>query len=448
MAPGEVLLLFQNKTNILFYNNQLIFMAETVSMNQVKSLINYTIDNNNKLQENGVTPIAVSIEATAGIGKTSILQQVAEDRGMQFTKLSMHEMEEAGDLLGFPQVEYECQILQKYMDESGAAKVKILPKSVWVNARQLEQGAGNNMKYKQTGKTRMGYAKPAWVPEYNDNGNMVVLDDYVRANPQLLQACMELILTQKYTSWSLPKKTTIFLTNNPDDGNNNVNSLDEAQRTRFLNFDVAFDLDSWMNWAESANVDGRCINFVASYSTELFDADEDGNHICNPRSFVMFANMISGIKDWDTPESLSFINMIAKGCFKDEGGRFGKMFTSFLRSKMHLLIQPNEMLTGAWDKVETTLMKTLYDSNGDYRPDIASLLERRFSNYVGAWLNSDKKTPIEVVKDRILKFLDRSEHEKFFNKDMFFHMIKTITSDHKNQTNKLLFEPKIAKIIA
>lgn len=155
-------------------------MAETVSMNQVKSLINYTIDNNNKLQENGVTPIAVSIEATAGIGKTSILQQVAEDRGMQFTKLSMHEMEEAGDLLGFPQVEYECQILQKYMDESGTAKVKILPKPVWVNARQLEQGAGNNMKYKQTGKTRMGYAKPAWVPEYNDNGNMVVLDDYVR----------------------------------------------------------------------------------------------------------------------------------------------------------------------------------------------------------------------------------------------------------------------------
>lgn len=418
-------------------------------MSQVKTLINYTIDNNLKLQEEGKMPIAISLEASAGIGKTSILQQIAEERGMGFTKISLHELEEAGDLLGYPQLEYECQMAKRVKDAEGNVKLQILPKPVWLNAKQIEM-MGKSMALKQTGKTRMGYAKPAWVPEYNEKGNLVVLDDYVRANPQLLQSCMELILTQRYTSWALPKKTTICLTNNPDDGTSNVNSLDEAQRTRFLNFDVAWDCDAWMKWAEKAKIDGRCINFVASYSNELFSADEDGNRICNPRSFVMFADMISGVKDWDSADSLNFISTIAKGCFKDEGSKFSQMFASFLRNKMHLLIQPKDMLLGGWDRVKSILESTLYDSTGQYRPDIASILERRFANYVGAWLESDDKTPISKVKDRILDFMDNSEKggKVLFTKDLYYHMLKSITSDHKSQTNKLLFEPKIAKTLA
>lgn len=422
--------------------------ATTISMKEVKHLINYTIDNNRKLEEEGKTPIAISLEASAGIGKTSILQQIAEERGMGFTKISLHEMEESGDLLGFPQVEYECQVARKVKDAEGNIKAQVMPGTVWLNAKQMESGDKSTM-FRQTGKTRMGYAKPAWVPEYNENGNMVVLDDYVRANPQLLQSCMELILTQRYTSWSLPKKTTICLTNNPDDGTNNVNSLDEAQKTRFLNFEVAWDLDAWMRWAEGAGIDGRCINFVSSYSNELFNADEDGNRICNPRSFVMFSNMIQGVKDWDDPESLSFITTISKGCFKDDGGRFSKMFTTFLRNKMHLIIQPREMLLDKWETVQPKLAALLYDSDGSPRPDISTLLEKRFSNFVSAWLDSDEKTPIATVKDRIIDFIDSEEKGvRLFSRDSLYHMIKKITSEHKNQTNKLLFEPKIANIIA
>lgn len=220
--------------------------------------------------------------------------------------------------------------------------------------------------------------------------------------------------------------------------------------SRFVNFTVNFDLDAWSRWAESVKLDGRCINFVMSYSEELFKADEEGNRICNPRSFVMFANMIAGIKDWDKAENLEFISLIAKGCFKDDGGRFSSMFTSFIRNKMHLIIQPKDMLEQSWDTVKKKLEETLFDQDGTYRPDIASLLERRFSNYINAWLDSDQKTPISKVKDRILDFMDyrNANGDTFFNADMFFHMIKTITSEHRKQTNALLFEPKIAKVIS
>lgn len=420
----------------------------TITMGQVKNLINYTIDNNLKLEESGKTPIAISIEASAGIGKTSIVRQIAEERNMGFVKLNVGQLEEPGDIIGFPQVEYECQIGKLVTDSDGNKKIKLMPGTVWLNAKQVDSPEAG-IKYRKTGKTRMGYAKPAWVPEYNANGTILYLDDYVRGNQQLLQACMDLILEQRYVSWSLPEKTTIVLSNNPDDGNYNVNSLDEAQRTRFLNFSVAWDESAWCKWAEKAGIDGRCINFVMTYAGELFNADGEGNRICNPRSFVMFANMISGIKDWDTSDSLNFISTIAKGCFKDDG-RFSSMFTTFIRNKMHLLIQPKDMLLGSWDRIKGLLESTLYDSNGAYRPDIASILERRFSNYVCAWLGSDEKTPISKVKDRILDFVDNENNggKKLFSKDLFHHMLKIITSDHKNQTNKLMFEPKIAQLIA
>lgn len=420
-------------------------------MDQVKNLINYTIDNNLKLEEEGKAPIAIGFEALAGVGKTSVVRQVAKDRGMNLVKLNMAQLEEQGDLIGYPITEYECQVLQRVKDENGEYKVKVLPKTLWVNHKQLEEGPGSNMKYRQTGKTRMAYAKPSWVPDYNENGTILLMDDYNRASSTLLNAAMEIILEQKYISWSLPKKTTIVVTQNPDDGCYNVQAQDDAQIGRFVNYQTEFSLEPWMQWAEKEGIDGRCINFVASYSNELFSPDDQGNRICNPRSFVMFANMISGIKDWDNADSLEFINTIAKGCFKDEGNRFAGMFNAFLRHKMHLLIQPKEMLLGNWkEKIKDKLEGTLYDSDGQYRPDVASLLERRFVNYVSAWLQSDDETPIAKVKDRIVDFLDNVDKggKVLFNKDLFYHMIKSITSDNRRQTNKLLFEPKIAKIIS
>lgn len=424
--------------------------TSTISMSKVKHLVNYTIDNNLKLQEAGKMPIAISLEASAGIGKTSILEQIAKERGMTFAKISLHEMEETGDILGFPIKEYECQMAKAVKAADGTTKMQVLPNTVWLNEKQLDSKTAG-IAYRQTGKTRMNYAKPMWVPDYNENGVLVVLDDYVRANPQLLQSLMELILTQKYTSWSLPKKTTICLTNNPDDGSYNVNALDEAQRSRFLNFGIEWSQDAWAEWAEKAKVDGRCINFALNYANELFNSDEDGNHICNPRSFVMFADMISGVKDWDDADNLQFISLVAKGCFKDEGARFSKMFASFIRNKMHTLIEPKDILLGTWKDISPKLEEAVYDQNGSYRPDIAALLERRFTNFVNAWLDSDNKTPIATVKDRIVALLDKGttpSQKCIFTNDMFYHCIKSITSDHRNQTNKLMFEPRIAQILA
>ena len=415
----------------------------SVSMKRVKTILNHYIDNNFKLEEQGKFPIAIGFEGEAGIGKTSVIRQIAKERNMTFVKLNLTMVDEVGDITGFPLKEYECQAAKQVMGEDGKPKMQVLPGTVWLNEKQLDSPT-KGMAYRQTGKTRMAYAKPAWVPEYNENGTIVLLDDYNRVNQSLLAGLMDLILEQKYISWSLPKHTTVVITQNPDNGVYNVNSKDIAQDDRYVGFTTDFDLDAWAEWSEKSKLDGRCINFVLSYSNELFGSDEDGNRICTPRSFEMFSNSIAGIKDWEVPENLEFIQLIAKGCFKDEGSRFAKIFASFIRNKMHQLIQPKEILLDKWEDVQKKLEETVYDANGQYRPDLASLLERRFVNYVSLWLESDKDTPIDKVKKRILDFINNPK--TLFSPDLMIHMVKTITSDHKRQTGKLLYEPQIARL--
>lgn len=70
---------------------------EVIPMKRVKELLNHTIDNNLKLEERGITPIAVSFEGEAGTGKTSVVRQVASERGMNFVKLNFAQIDEAGD---------------------------------------------------------------------------------------------------------------------------------------------------------------------------------------------------------------------------------------------------------------------------------------------------------------------------------------------------------------
>ena len=45
-------------------------MTSTISMTEVKGLLNYTIDNNIRLQEEeGKMPVSICLEAEAGIGR-------------------------------------------------------------------------------------------------------------------------------------------------------------------------------------------------------------------------------------------------------------------------------------------------------------------------------------------------------------------------------------------
>ena len=364
--------------------------------------------------------------------KTALVEEVAEQRGMTFCKINLSQLEEVGDLCGMPIKE----VLLQWKTKTGESKTMWWPES---NLSRVPQGVTI------TSQMRTSYASPSWLPkEDNPNGCIVLLDDYTRATPLFMQATMELINTAQYVGWKLPSNTTIVLTTNPDDSEYSVSQLDNAQKTRFVNFNLKLNVNDWASWAEFNNIDSRAINFCLLYSEEIF---KKHNHVqtINPRAYTTFCKAISGIKDWNEDTSLALILNISKGCFlNDKDNVVGNLFTTFIAQKLDRLVSPKDMLMQKWETVEPKIHDCVYDGER-FKTEIASILAIRLLNYILFYF-SQSGSKQDVVQDRLLEFIDN--HRKLFSDDLLFHIIKTVIGKYPSKTTKLLINSKIrSKVI-
>ena len=215
--------------------------------------------------------------------------------------------------------------------------------------------------------------------------------------------------------------------------------MDNAQKTRYISFELDFDKDVWARWAENEGIDGRFINFVLSYP-EIMNK-EGGVQKVNPRSLVTFANTISGFSDWSNPKTLSLILNIAQGCFTSEENVIGNLFTTFIANKLDKLLDPESMLTKDWSYVKNELKSEIYDG-ANYRADIAATLSTRFLNFTLMYFGK-KGTKTDVVSKRILEFLDSDV--TLFSEDLIFNLIKTLNKNFPGKCNTLLLNTKKKK---
>lgn len=68
-----------------------------LKVSEVKSFIEHIIKNNQELQKNGKKTVSLAVEGDSGLGKTSLVLQVAKDLGLNFVKLNLAQIEELGD---------------------------------------------------------------------------------------------------------------------------------------------------------------------------------------------------------------------------------------------------------------------------------------------------------------------------------------------------------------
>ena len=81
----------------------------TVSLNvhELKGFLKHIIDNNRYLQENNKPMVSTEVVGDSGIGKTSQIIQLAKEENLHFVKLNLAQIEEIGDLVGFPIRQFE-----------------------------------------------------------------------------------------------------------------------------------------------------------------------------------------------------------------------------------------------------------------------------------------------------------------------------------------------------
>lgn len=213
---------------------------------------------------------------------------------------------------------------------------------------------------------------------------------------------------------------------------------------RFVTFNVKWDIDSWSEWAEEAELDSRAINFLLAHSMELMDRSVAKEAKVNARNYTMFANIISGIDDWSKPANLAAILQIASGCFLDDDNIVGGLFTTFIANKLDKLLSPEDLVMKDWNYVKGMLNKQLYDGD-HYRADIASIVTTRFVNY-SLYHFSKKGSKTDVIIDRILNIIDNDK--VLLTEDLIFTLVKTLNKKYGARCNKLMLNPKlIAKLI-
>jgi hypothetical protein len=226
----------------------------------------------------------------------------------------------------------------------------------------------------------------------------------------------------------LPKDWHIVLTANPDNGDYLVNSIDNAQKTRFISTQLKYDVDCWAKLAEDSGIDGRCINFM------LMNPEVITKNV-NARSAVMFFNSISSIKSFE--DKLPLIQMIGEGSV---GGEFSSMFTMFINNKLDKIITPDQIINNSEEYVLKTLKELIGDSD-KYRADIATTISTRFVNYLSKYASENK-----VEKDLIerIKAIVKSE---IFTTDITFNMVKGIFNADQKKFQMLLLDKDLAKMV-
>ena len=382
----------------------------SINVNELKDFLGHIIANNRYLQEQGKSPVSVEVIGESGIGKTSAIIQLAKEQNLNFVKLNLAQIEEIGDLVGFPIRQFEVEINNE---------------KTWIDEHTLDEYL--KLGYNSTGQNRMSYCPPEWIAN-KEKGGILLLDDWNRADVRFIQAIMELIDRQQYVSWSLPKDWHILLTANPDNGDYLVNSIDNAQKTRFISVNLKFDIDCWGKWAEENDIDGRCINFLLM-NPELVTTD------VNSRSVSMFFNSISSIKSFD--DSLPLIQMIGEGSV---GPEFSSLFTMFINNKLDKMISPENIFKQDEKYVMTTL-KSLVGKDSKYRADIASTLSTRVVNYLDLYA---KNNPVE--KDTINR-ISKLVTEEIFTTDICYNMVKSIYNNNMNKFKTMIMDKELVKYI-
>lgn len=390
----------------------------SVNVTELKAYLTHIIKTNEVIQKKGFFPIAVNVCGMAGIGKTSVLKQLGGEIDYNVEKYSLAQIEEIGDLVGTPTTQYE---MVKNLGTEQAPKWSA-PK--WAAEKLVDDYKAKG--YQVTGKDRMYYSIPAWVPRKENT--LMIFDDYTRCEQRFIQALMEVISEQEYVSWKLPKNCTVLLSSNPDNGEYHVASEDIAQKTRYSTIHLEFDKEPWALWAESVGIDNRCINFLLMNPDLVSES-------CNARAITNFFNSISTFDVFE--ENLPMIQMLGEGSV---GIEFAGMFASFINDKLDKLIDPETMLTHDSEDYVLRTMKSVIGSEDTYRADIASTLCTRFVNY--SIVYADKSTVSQKILGRITKIIT----ENIFQDDLQYYAFREILTGHKTKFKGLSMMPELSEM--
>lgn len=200
-------------------------------------------DLKNSLESLINSKVPVFIWGNPGVGKSSLVKQIANEKNMNFIDLRLSLLDPT-DLRGIPFFESETK------------------SAVW--------------------------AKPEFLPNTNSKEEGILFLDEINSAPPTIQAAAyQLILDRKIGEYTLPLNYAIIAAGNYETDRGVTYRMPTPLANRFVHLDFDLDFDEWKRWAYTSNIDTRIISFLSYKSESLFtfDAKSKEKSFATPRSW-------------------------------------------------------------------------------------------------------------------------------------------------------------------
>jgi hypothetical protein len=201
-----------------------------------------------------VRKLPVFIWGAPGIGKSSIVKQIAAEQNLEFLDLRLSLLDPT-DLKGIP----------------------------FFNAATNE-GV---------------WAKPSFLPSGKDSKGILFLDEINTAPPAVQASAYQLVLDRKVGEYELPEGWSIIAAGNRENDRGIIYKMPPPLANRFVHFEMEVDFDDWKAWAYSMKIESSIIAYLAYDKSMLFTFDATSNEksFATPRSWEYVDSIVkSGIE--------------------------------------------------------------------------------------------------------------------------------------------------------
>ncbi|GBG55410.1 ATPase [Sporomusaceae bacterium FL31] len=264
----------------------------------------------------GEVPLIVG---ETGIGKTALAKQLAHENNWSLIIIDGNLLKE-GEIGGLPTIESYTRVNH----HGNKVEKKTTVYAVHNKLREIDEEIAN-------GKTVL-----------------LFIDEINRCEHTVQQELMNLILNREINGYKLHEKVKIVAAMNPSskygsDFDYQVVDMDVAQENRFVWLHMEPDYMQWLDWAMTAGIEQKVIEFISTFPEYLHKINDDDLR-ATPRSY----ERISGIykiykqKEESVPRSV-FLNIIR--------GNVGKLiaeeFVAFVESDYSALITYEDVFSGS-----------------------------------------------------------------------------------------------------
>jgi len=126
------------------------------------------------------------------------------------------------------------------------------------------------------------FLPPEFLPREPGRGGFLVIEEINRAPRYMRACCLELLTSRRLGSYQLPRGWLPVACINPQSEGYDVEELDHALMTRFVQIQVTASVKSWTAWARANDVHPKVIEYVETVPHSL---DESAGGV-NPRSWT------------------------------------------------------------------------------------------------------------------------------------------------------------------